>query len=154
MAANLPLPIRIQCHSHWLIDNCKVSIRPLIRSHPPKATTFIRSDIRCTDRVNTPWQWTKSDDNRLGRIELKIMKFSLTLLSLTHNSKLTWKLLQKPPSYQATPSAPKKWPYKKGGLNWVAFYSISTSDIWPDKSGCLWWVWPYKRPYTYFTIVN
>ena len=51
MAANLPLPKRIQCHSHWLIDNCKVSISPLIRSLPPKATTFIRSDIRCTDRV-------------------------------------------------------------------------------------------------------
>lgn len=25
MAANLPLPKRIQCHSHWLIDNCKMS---------------------------------------------------------------------------------------------------------------------------------
>jgi len=28
--------------------------------------------------------------------------------------------------------------------NLVVFYSLCTSEICPDKRGCLWWEWPYK----------
>jgi hypothetical protein len=29
--------------------------------------------------------------------------------------------------------------------NLVPFYYLSTSEIWADKRGGLWWVWPDKR---------
>jgi len=44
------------------------------------------------------------------------MKFSLTLFFTNSQFKIDMKTITEPPSYKATSSAPKMWPYKKGGL--------------------------------------
>jgi hypothetical protein len=73
--------------------------------------------------------------------------------------------VQQPPYYKANnPSAIKIGFYKMcvaslEGDNWAEFCYHSASEIWPGKSGglwwewpgkrdCLWWEWPYKREAT------
>ena len=52
------------------------------------------------------------------------------------------------PTYNATPSAKKQWPYKMSGLSWEEQFSsisISVSESGSDKRSDLWWEGPYKR---------
>ena len=55
------------------------------------------------------------------------------------------------PCYKTTPSAMKKWHYKRGDFSFVIFYYLSAFDIWPVKSGSLWWEWPYEKGTTVVT---
>jgi hypothetical protein len=43
-----------------------------------------------------------------------------------------------------------RWVASLEGDNLYVFYylMISTSEIWPDKRGGLWWEWSYKRETT------
>ena len=52
-------------------------------------------------------------------------------------------------SNMATPSAMKRWSYKRGGLSWgdnlVVFYNLNAVAIWLAKRGGLWWEWSYRK---------
>ena len=55
-----------------------------------------------------------------------------------------------PPPYEAIPLQWTKSSLIRGmtsldSENLVVFYYLNVSEIWPDKRGCLWWEWPYKR---------
>jgi hypothetical protein len=82
----------------------------------------------------------------------------LPLLFVYCSIKIYW-LTKKVLVYKATPSAMKKWPYKRGGLYWgdsglirggvsiEGGSGLIRGGQWPYQRGGLYWggQWPYKR---------